>query len=104
MKTITFLAMLVAVPVLAGMPRVVNGVVTTAAASSDLRRQIESFPNGRVGYELPTDGEKRMFCSYDNTIDMKHVRDDLHVASAHVGVFFGVTDHRIDRVRLRSEA
>jgi hypothetical protein len=101
MKKIAFLAMLAALPALGQMPRITNGAITTVRATGDLRRQIESTPNGWVGYELPTNGERRVFCSYDDSVS---VRDDLHVASSRVSVFFRVDGHRIARLRLRSAA
>ena len=104
MRKITFLAMLAAVPLLAQMPRIENGAVTTAPAQRDLRRQIESSADGWVGYQLPARDGKQCYCSYGDSINISDVKDDLRVASSHVGVFFRVTNHRIDRVRLRSES
>jgi HEAT repeat protein len=101
MKRLAFLAMLVAVPLNAQLPRITNGAVTTARAAGDLRRQIESLPNGWAGYELATNGEHRMFCSYDESVS---TTNDLHVASARIAVFYRVDGHHIDRVRLRSAA
>ena len=94
MSTITFLAILLAA-------RITNGVVNTAPAQHDLRHQIESFADGWVGYQLPTDGDKHCYCSYGDSIN---ISDDLHVATSQVDVFFRVTNHQIDRVRLRSES
>ena len=83
MKTITFLAMLLAVPVFA-----------------DLRQQIESQPDSWVAYELPTNGEHRMFCSWDDSLSIT----DNDAASSRINVFYRVANHHIDRVRLRSAA
>jgi hypothetical protein len=101
MKKITFLVMLLALPLAAEMPRIAHGNMTAVRAAGDLRRQIESLPNGWAGYELATDGNRRMFCSYDESIN---ITDDLHVASARVAVFFRVANHHISDVRLRSSA
>ena len=101
MKKISFLALLVALPLSAQLPRITNGPVTTARAAGDLRRQIEALPNGWAGYELATNGQRRMFCSYNESVN---ISDDLHVASARVSVFFHVDGHRIDRVNMRSAA
>ena len=104
MRKITFLAMLAALPVFGQVPRIVNGVVTRMPAQRDLRRQIESSADGWVGYQLPTRDGKQCYCSYGDSINITNNKDDLRVASSHVGVFFRVTNHRIDRVRLRSES
>lgn len=101
MKKISFLAFLMAFPVSAQLPRITNGPVTTAGASGDLRRQIEGLANGWAGYELSTNGQRRMFCSSDESIN---VTDDLHVASARLAVFYRVDGHRLDRVQIRSAA
>ena len=101
MKTITFLAIFMAAPAFAQMPRIANSVVNTVHASGDLRRQIESMPNGWAGYELPTNGERHIFCSFDDSIT---IADDLRVVSTHTGAFFRVTGHHIDRIRLRSDS
>src|ERR1700737_3306883 len=101
MKRLSFLAMLVAMPLKAQLPRITNGGGTTARAAGDLRRQIESLPNGWAGYELATNGERRMFCSNDES---NNFSSDLHIASAQIGVFYRVDNHRIERIRLRSAA
>ncbi len=101
MKRIAFLAIVVALPLAAQLPRITNGSVRSVRATGDLRRQIESLPDGWAGYELSTNGERRMFCSFDESMS---VTNDLHVASARVAVFYRVDGHRIDRVRMRSAA
>ena len=92
MKTITFLAMVV-------LCTAASAAEVGVRASGDLRRQIEAMPDGWAGYELPTNGERRVYCSFGDSISMT---DDLRIASTRVDVFYRVTGHRIDRIRLRS--
>jgi HEAT repeat protein len=101
MKTITLLAMLVCgAGDLAG---VMQAAEVGGPTQMLLRRQIESMPDGWVGYELQTNGENRMYCSFDDSINITNNRGDRHAASARIRVYFRVTAHHIDRVRLRSD-
>ncbi|MCU1231440.1 MAG: lyase domain protein repeat-containing protein [Acidobacteria bacterium] len=102
MKTARFVFLsLLALPLFAQVPRISDGMLKTAQASSNLAAQIESRgADGWVGYAIPGATTHSVFCNSWESFDS--TSRDLHPAGSAPAVFYRVDDGRVTNVRLYS--
>lgn len=111
------LVLLLTFAAFAAPPRIEHGSVATAAASSDLGRQIRSAGTPWVGYSVPSVNTYAVMCCFDwedghasgrgcrlsdessSFTNIERDGDDIHVAHNGVAIFYRVENKVIERVR-----